>query len=211
MSPAGATLVSIDDASASTDEVSWLIPQPERPRLPIRVPVLAELGGTFMPADVLGSTNSVLLLQGSEQRAALPPLGTPVRLRMEWDRQVLTGRLAAYGVAGRFLVSMGERPIRRSRRFNVDLPGVARGLYLQSAVPVRIADLSTGGARVAGIELPVGSEVELRFAPPGRPSALTVLGFVVRKVEAADAPALGIAFRLAQPSMDLLTGAALAA
>ena len=71
--------------------------------------------------DVLGSTSSVLLLQARDTSAVLPSLGTPVRLRLDWDRQALNGRLAALGVAGRLLVSIGERAIRRSRRFNVNL------------------------------------------------------------------------------------------
>src|SRR5579885_1238417 len=127
-----------------------LIPQPERPsKFPIRVPVLADFG----------STNNVLLLEGLDRNVQLPPLGTPVRLRVEWDRQQLTGRVAAHGAATRFLVSIGERAIRRSRRFPVDLPGRARSAHLYGPVEVRITDLSTGGARVAGLDLPIGTEL----------------------------------------------------
>jgi len=179
-----------------------LIPQPERPQLPIRVPVEADLGGTFMPAQVLGSTANVLLLQGVEGH--LPPLGTVVRLKLQWDRQTLTGRLAAHGVAGRFLVSVGERAIRRSRRFAVDVPGIARSPQLYGPVEVRVKDLSTGGARIEALELPLGSDVELTFTPPGRQQPLTVLGFVVRNIDRAETPTLGVAFRLVQTSMDVL-------
>jgi hypothetical protein len=136
--------------------------------------------------------------------AKIAQLGAPVRLRVEWDRQLLNCRLAAHGAAGRFLVSIGERAIRRSRRFAVDLPGVARAPHLPEPIEVRVVDLSTGGARVEGIDLPVGSELELRFTPPGRPTPITVLGFVVRQVETDDARSVGLAFRLVQPSMDLL-------
>jgi hypothetical protein len=185
-----------------------LIPQPGRPQLPIRVPVHAEVGTVSMHAEVLGSTANVLLLQGSGQ--SLPPLGTPVRLKLNWDKQLLCGRLAAHGVAGRFLVTIGERAIRRSRRFAVDLAGVASSPQLYGPMEVRIADLSTGGARVEGMDLPVGAEVELRFTPPGRKEPLTVLGFVVRRIDGDETPTLGIAFRLVQPSMDVLGNSQLA-
>lgn len=209
MSSASATPLQ-DELASEQEGTSALIPQPERPRLPIQVPVVADLGGAKMLAEVLGSTTNVLLVQAHDAGAGLPPLGTPIRLRLEWDRQVLHGRLAAHGVGGRFLVSIGERPIRRSRRFSVDLPAVARSGQLSPAhAEVRIADLSTGGARVEGVQLPVGSDVELRFTPPGRPAPLTVLGFVVRNVDSADVPSVGVAFRLVQTSMDVLASAAL--
>jgi hypothetical protein len=189
-----------------------LIPQPSRPNLPIRVPVTADFGsGNVVQAEVIGSTASVLLVQGPDNGAKIAPLGAPVRLRVEWDRQLLNCRLAAYGAAGRFLVSIGERAIRRSRRFPVDLPGVARAPHMSQPVEVRVLDLSIGGARVEGVQLPVGSELELRFTPPGRPTPITVLGFVVRQVEINDARSIGLAFRLVQPSMDLLGASATSA
>jgi hypothetical protein len=85
---------------------------------------------------------------------------------------------------------------------------VSQQLY--GPVEVRITDLSTGGARVEGILLPVGSEVELRFTPPGRPAPINVLGFVVRSLDQGATPTLGVAFRLVQPSMDVLGSAPLA-
>jgi hypothetical protein len=183
---------------------SGLVPQPERPnQLPVRVPVVADCGSSLVRAEVLGSTNNVLLLQ-SVSGIALPALGTPVRLRVDWDQQVLTGRIAAHGVASRFLVTIGERAIRRSRRFPVNLQGTAISAHLYGPVEVRVLDLSTGGARIEGIELPVGTELELRFTPPGRSEPINVLGFVVRMIDNADTPTLGVAFRLVQPSIDSL-------
>ena len=184
-----------------------LIPQPDRPSLPLRVPVEADMGGISIHADVLGSTDNVLLLQGPAELPNVQSLGTPVRLRINWDRQTLNGRLAAHGVAGRFLVTLGERAIRRSRRFAVDLAGVARGGPRAPGVEVRITDLSTGGARVEGIELPIGTQLDLHFAPPGQNAPIDVLGFVVRTIENADVPTVGVAFRLVQPSMDVLGNA----
>jgi hypothetical protein len=182
---------------------SGLIAQPDRPTLPMRVPVIADYGGVFMNAEVLGSTENVLLLEGAEG-ASLPPLGTPIRLRVQWDRQALTGRIAAHGVAGRYLVTIGERAIRRSRRFPVNLPGIARGVHLQGAVEVRVTDLSAGGARVEGIDLPIGSDVDLQFTPPRKSGPIHVRGFIVRTIGGAGAPTVGVAFRLVQPSMDVL-------
>jgi len=181
-----------------------LIPPPERPRLPLRVPLEADLGGTTVRAEVLGSTENVLLLQGDGDHPSLPSLGTPVRLRLEWDRQTLNGRLAAHGVAGRFLVAIGERAIRRSRRFSVDLEGIARSPQLYGAAEVRITDLSSGGARVAGIDFSIGTEVELHFTPPGGQAPIDVLGFVVRRIDDTEVPTVGVAFRLGQPIMDAL-------
>jgi hypothetical protein len=181
-----------------------LIAQPDRPTLPIRVPVIADCGGSIRLAEVIGSTGNVLLLQALDPAAVLPVLGTPVRLRVEWDRQLLNGRIAAHGVAGRFLISVGERAIRSSRRFAVSLPGTAESAHLYGTVEVRIADLSTGGARVEGIDLPVGTEVNLAFTPPGRSGPINVTGFVVRAIDGSEVPTLGVAFRLVQQSMDVL-------
>ena len=93
------------------------------------------MNGQVLDAEVLGSTANVLLLQGPPEATSLPPLGTPVRLKLTWDRQTLNGRLAAHGVAGRFLVTMGERAIRRSRRFPVNLQAVTRSA--QGQLPPR--------------------------------------------------------------------------
>jgi hypothetical protein len=116
----------------NTVQTGTLIAQPERARLPIRIPVIAQCGGQNVKAEVIGSTDNVLLLQGTELDATLPPLGTPVRLRVVWDRQLLIGRLAAHGVAGRFLVSIGERAIRYSRRFPVPPVWAGRSAHRRS-------------------------------------------------------------------------------
>lgn len=186
-----------------------LIPQPARPSLPLRVPVEANIGGVTVHAEVLGSTANVLLLEGEPDGPSLPQLGTPVRLRLEWDRQQLNGRLAAHGIAGRFLVAVGERAIRRSRRFTVNLPGIARCKQLIGAAEVRITDVSAGGARVEGIDFPIGSEIDLHFTPSGRQQPIDVHGFVVRRIEPTDVPTVGIAFRLGQPSSDILASISL--
>ena len=193
-----------DDAVlANPTHNSGLIAQPDRPTLPMRVPVVAECGGVLSKAEVLGSTENVLLLQGSDA-TSLPALGTPIRLRIEWDSQALIGRIAAHGVAGRYLVTIGERAIRRSRRFPVDLPGVARSVHWQGALEVRITDLSAGGARVEGINLPIGSDVDLQFSPPRKSVPIDVRGFIVRSIDGAGVPTVGVAFRLVQPSTDVL-------
>jgi hypothetical protein len=150
-------------------------------------------------------------MQSSSPQQGLPPLGTPVRMRVEWDRQLLQGRIAAHGVAGRFLVSLGERAIRRSRRFPVNLPGTAKSAHLYGPVEVRVADLSTGGARVEGIQLPIGTDLELCFTPPGQPGPINVLGFVVRAIDNSQVPSVGVAFRLAQPSVEVLGNASASA
>lgn len=194
--------------SMSVADAPQLISQPARPRLPLRVPVEAEIGGSLLHGEVLGSTANVLLVESAEI-SAQPPLGTPVRLKLTWDRQILNGRIAAHGVAGRLLVTLGERAIRRSRRYAVDLHGVARVAQLQAAIEVRITDLSAGGARVEGIDLPIGSEINLRFTPPSQATPIDVLGFVVRAIDGAELPSVGVAFRLVQPSMEILGSSSL--
>jgi hypothetical protein len=182
-----------------------LVPQPQlASKFPIRVPVVVECAGRVIRCEVIGSTGNVLLLQGNDTKLSLPALGEPVRLKVDWDRQLLSGRLAAHGVASRFLVTIGERAIRRSRRFPVDLPGTATSAHLYGPVEVRVTDLSTGGARVEGFDLPVGTELELRFTPPGHPEPINVLGFVVRSIGTAENASVGVAFRLVQPSVDVL-------
>lgn len=184
-----------------------LIPQPDALRLPIRVPVTADCGGSLMRAEVLGSTAGVLLLEALDLHAPLPALGTPIRLRSEWDRRALNGRIAAHGVASRFLVSIGERAIRRSKRVTLDVAGRARSAGSAALTDVRVMDLSAGGARVQGLDLPIGSEVGLYFTPPNHTEPINVSGFVVRVIE-GERPSLGVAFRLVQPSMDVLGHAA---
>jgi PilZ domain-containing protein len=195
--------------SDGTAHTPTLIEQPDRPVLPIRVPVVADCEGILRRAEIIGSTRNVLLLQG-HPGMPLPALGTTIRLRVEWDRQNLSGRIAAHGVGGRYLVSIGERAIRRSRRFAVDVSGLVRSAHVDGTVEVRVRDLSAGGARIEGIDLPVGSDVNLHFTPPGRSAPLDVLGFVVRLIDTAEVPTVGVAFRLVQPSMDVLGGASVA-
>src|SRR5205814_9892424 len=116
----------------------------------------------------------------------------------------LSGRVAAHGVAGRFLVSLGERAIRRSRRFPVNLAGTVKTDLLYGPIAVCITDLSTGGARIERLDLPIGAELELCFTPPGHSGPLNVLAFVVRAIDGSEVPTVGVAFRLVQPSMDVL-------
>jgi hypothetical protein len=76
-----------------------------------------------------------------------------------------------------------------------------------AVAPARIVDLSTSGARVEGpgAAVPVGAEIELGFTPPGQTEPMTVSGFVIRKIRGpAPTPAIGVAFRLASPVLELL-------
>src|SRR5919204_1807621 len=171
--------------------------QPAPLQFPLRVPVVAAYGSASIQAEVLGSSAHVMLLQGLD-RTKLPPLGTPLRLHVGWDRQQLNGRLAAHGVNSRFLVTLGERAIRGTRRYPVDLPATVRSVHLPAAEQARIVDLSTSGARVEGpgAAVPVGAEIELRFTPPGQTEPMTVHGFVIRTISGGPVAAIGVAFRL---------------
>ena len=185
--------------------MSVVIEQPAPLEFPLRVPVVAAFGASSLRAEVLGSSPHVMLLQALE-RTRLPPLGTRLRLHVGWDRQQLNGRLAAHGVNSRFLVALGERAIRGTRRFAVDLPATVRSAHLAGVEHARIVDLSTSGARVEGpgARLPVGAEVELRFTPPGHAEPMAFHGFVSRKIPGAPTPAMGVAFGLASPVLQFL-------
>jgi hypothetical protein len=61
---------------------------------------------------------------------------------------------------------------------------------------VEIADLTTGGARVRGVELPVGTQVTLDFAPPGRTDQVAVRAAVAHGTHNAERPWIGVTFRL---------------
>jgi PilZ domain len=182
-----------------------MVEQPAPLEFPLRVPVVANYGASSFQAEVLGSSAHVMLLQGVEP-TRLPPLGTPLRLHVGWDRQQLSGRLAAHGVNSRFLVTLGERAIRGTRRYSVDLPGTVRSTHLPGIEQVRVVDLSTSGARIEGpgVLLPVGAEVELRFTPPGRSEPMAFHGFVSRQVPGTPTPAVGVAFGLASSGLELL-------
>jgi hypothetical protein len=152
----------------------------------------------LLPARVLHSTPDVVLLEG-EPGAEVPPIGAPVRVHVDWDKQRLNGRVAAHGRGGRYLVSVGFRAFRRAPRARVDLPALAR-----AAAPdgvgvreVRIVELSSSGARVEGLELPVGTGLNLLFTPLGHAHPVTVRAVVVRMIEGAQPPQVGVVFRLA--------------
>jgi hypothetical protein len=184
--------------------MTGVIEQPPPLEFPLKVPVLVAFGASSIHAEVLGSSPHVMLLQGLEP-ARLPALGTPLRLNVGWDRQQLNGRLAAHGVNSRFLVTLGERPIRGTRRFPVDLLATVRSAHLPGVEPARVVDLSTSGARIEGpgARLPVGAEIELRFTPPGRVEPAAVHGFVSRNIPNAATPAVGVAFGLGAPVFEL--------
>src|SRR5438874_475598 len=107
-------------------------------------------------AVVVHSAQGVLVLEASDPKQILPAVGAPVAITGMHD-EPLFGRLAEHGRGGRFLVSVGDRPVRRSPRLRVALPGALRAATVPMRLPVEIVDLTTGGARVRGVELPVGS------------------------------------------------------
>jgi hypothetical protein len=145
-------------------------------------------------AVIVHAGRDVLVLEAADPLRTLPPLGTLVNVT--GPTQQTTGRLAEQGRAGRFLLSIGSRPVRRALRLRVTLPGTLRSPNLAQSVMVEIMDLTTGGARVRGIELPVGSQVTLEFTPPGRTESVTVRASVAHGTQGAAKPWIGVAFRL---------------
>src|SRR5215208_4691146 len=123
-------------------------------------------------AVIVHALPGMLVLEATEPDRILPPPGT--ELRVVNQTEALAGRVAEHGRAGRLLESLGTRPVRRASRLRVSLPGSLRCATLTGPLAVEIVDLTTGGCRVRGIELAVGTQVSLDFTPPGRDEAVTV-------------------------------------
>jgi hypothetical protein len=145
-------------------------------------------------AAVLHSAQGVLVLEATDPRAVLPAPGTP--LHVVSDTRRFAGRLAEHGRGGRFLVSVGDRPVRRSSRLKVSLPATLRSSALAGTQLVEIVDLTTSGARIRGVELPVGAQVTVGFTPPYRDEPVNVRAVVVHGTHRGQRPWIGIRFRL---------------
>jgi len=145
-------------------------------------------------AAVVHSSSSMLVLEAIDTKLALPPIGTQLEVRGE--KQQVRGRLAEHGRTGRFLVAIGDRPVRRALRLKVSLPGTVRATALDGPHTVEIVDLTTGGARIRGVELPVGSQVTLEFTPPYRDSPVSVRALVAHGTHRGQQPWIGVLFRL---------------
>jgi PilZ domain len=149
---------------------------------------------TGRAAYLIHAAHNMLVLEAGDPSLPLPADGTPVTV--EGPKETLVGKVAEHGRAGRFLVSLGDRPVRRANRMRVSLPALVRSAQLGESREVEIVDLTTGGARVRGIQAPVGSELNMRFTPPGREEPVTVRASVVHANPAAQQPWIGVAFRL---------------
>jgi hypothetical protein len=162
--------------------------------------VLAEVTCRWGLADeqatavIVHAGRGMLVLEATESERQLPPLGTEMRVVSE--TQELVGRVAEHGRGGRFLVSVGSRPVRRVLRLRVSLPGTLRCAELPQPLAVEIIDLTTGGSRVRGVELGGGTQVALDFTPPGRDEPVTVRAVVAHGTHRAAHPWIGLTFRL---------------
>jgi PilZ domain-containing protein len=145
-------------------------------------------------AAIVHVGRDMLVLEAADPARALPPMGSA--LHVVGATLDVLGRIAEHGRAGRFLVSMSNRPVRRDLRLRVSLTGVLRSAALSGPVQVEIADLTTSGAKVRGIELPSGSQVALDFIPPGRDDTVTVRARVAHTSTGSTTPWIGLVFRL---------------
>ena len=163
--------------------------------------VLAELECTWgeAPTDrtravVVHAGREMWILEATDARCALPSTGTEVQLHDASGAR--SGRIAEHGRNGRFLVSLGERAVRRAVRLRVSLPGTLRSAALDAPREVEIIDLTTAGCRIRGVELPVGTHVALDFTPPSREESVSVRAVVAHGTHRASEPWIGITFRL---------------
>jgi PilZ domain len=166
---------------------------PEVERDSERQEALVSWGNGVTRARVVQGTSSVLLLEGERPLGGPLPPGAPLRVALPGAPHMVAGRLAAYGENGRYLISLGSRAVRGAARIRTDLRAMVHGTGLAPGLSAKIVDLSSSGARVQGHALPVGSDFDLRFVPPGRSELVSVRCVVVRAI--ADAiPAVGVAF-----------------
>jgi PilZ domain-containing protein len=160
--------------------------------------VLAEVtctwGSEAISAAVVHSARDMLVLEATDPAVNLPSIGTTLQVSDGTDE--VTGRLAEHGRGGRFLVSIGDRPVRRSLRLKVSLPATLRCRALPEPKIVEIVDLTPGGARIRGLELAVGTSVTLDFTPPYRREPVSVRATVAHGTHGADRPWIGVVFRL---------------
>jgi hypothetical protein len=148
-------------------------------------------------AVVLHSGRDLLVLEAPQPSYTLPAPGTLTTVvPADGSGQPLTGRLAEQGRGGRFLVALGDRPVRSGARLRVSLPATLRSPALSAPMAVEMVDLTTGGARVRGVELPVGTPVTLDFTPPGGDEPVSVRSSVAHGTHGAAQPWVGVAFRL---------------
>jgi PilZ domain len=159
---------------------------------------LAEVTCTWeseaISAAVVHSAHDMLVLEATDPSVSLPSIGTALQVSDGTDE--ITGRLAEHGRGGRFLVAIGDRPVRRSLRLKVSLAATLRGRTLQEPQTVEIVDLTAGGARLRGVELPVGTSVTLDFTPPYRHEPVSVRAIVAHGTHGAERPWIGVEFRL---------------
>jgi hypothetical protein len=151
-----------------------------------------ERGGTT--AAVVHSARGMLVLEATDPSVTLPSIGTALQIDDGTDQ--VTGRMAELGRGRRFLISLGERPVRTSLRMKVSLPGTLRSRTLSSPRTVEIVDLNTAGARIRGVELDVGTQVMLDFTPPYRREPVSVRGVVAHGTHRGERPWIGVVFRL---------------
>ncbi len=150
--------------------------------------------GHATTAAVVHSARDMLVLELTDASVVLPSIGTT--LHVSDGTETVSGRIAEHGRGGRFLVSLGDRPVRRSLRLKVSLPATLRSRALELPQTVEIVDLTTGGARIRGLELAVGTPVTLDFTPPYRQEPVSVRGVVAHGTHRAERPWIGLVFRL---------------
>src|SRR5258708_31149335 len=99
-------------------------------------------------AVILHAAKDMLVLEAADPRLTLPPLGTVMQVNGEALK--VSSRLAEYGRAGRFLVCMGGRPVRRAVSIRVSFLGPLRCPLLPDPLRVVIGDPPTVGSRRRG-------------------------------------------------------------
>jgi hypothetical protein len=177
-------------APLAPPDTALAAPLPTDPARAVQV----TFGRAVASARLVQATPNVLLLEGELPGGARLPVGTPLRVTRPGQAELLEARLAAHGDRGRYLVALGSRAVRGAARVRVDLPALARGRALGGQHSARVVDLSSSGARVRGVRLPVGSEFELCFVPPGRRAGVRLGCVVVRAVDDVEPPEVGVTF-----------------
>jgi hypothetical protein len=152
------------------------------------------------------------------ETVAPPAIGTDVRLDLDCGeggpRVILRGQVMGHRAGQGYIVALGTSEREKVNYLNGFVRGGLLNLREHRRLPVRLAvtygglkgpcqthtrDINEQGVFVLSDEpLPEDAEVHLLISLPGRPSPLSVVGFVSHTVvpEDEDVPGMGIVFRL---------------
>jgi methyl-accepting chemotaxis protein len=104
------------------------------------------------------------------------------------------GTEALAGTAERLRKLIAHFRLTEARRERVNIPVSVQCAVWSGTRTGSIVDLSSSGARIDGLAVPEGSEIQMQFVEPGTGARLRKRGRVMRSASADGQPWVGIAF-----------------